>query len=299
LPTPGVGDNFAGHGWIVTEGDGDLWFWNSTNAAWDNIGQIVGPQGDQGPSGADGAQGEQGDPGPAGADGADALWNWQGEYNAEPQYQEGDIVAHQGSTYRRNGTGNSVVGFPPPDATYWELVSAKGAQGEPGTGTGGDTDRLVNGDFSVYLQSNGSLVIPSGDRQENESRYQGAILSENESSHIFMDVQTDSPGNVYGGMRLETWNSVPIDIRTRAGGQGDAIKNWRFDSDGALTLPLGGTISYTPDDSDNWNEPAVNTVQAALDELAARVTALQNYEIDGGNAYTPPQGEFIIDGNGA
>jgi hypothetical protein len=70
-------------------------------------------------------------------------------------------------------------------------------------------------------------------------------------------------------------------------------------SDGTLTLPAGGTISYTPDDTDNWNEPAVNTVQAALDELATRVTALQNYEIDGGNAYTPPQGEFIIDGNGA
>jgi hypothetical protein len=52
-----------------------------------------------------------------------------------------------------------------------------------------------------------------------------------------MDVQTDSPGNVYGGMRLETWNSVPIDIRTRAGGQGDDIKNWRFDSNGSITFP--------------------------------------------------------------
>jgi hypothetical protein len=60
-----------------------------------------------------------------------------------------------------------------------------------------------------------------------------------------------------------------------------------------------GDNSYTPEDTDNWNEPAVNTVQAALDELAARVTALQNYEIDGGNAYTPPQGELLIDGNGA
>jgi hypothetical protein len=111
-------------------------------------------------------------------------------------------------------------------------------------------------------------------------------------------------------MRLETWNSVPIDIRTRAGGQGNDIKNWRFDSNGSITFPDntvqttaytggGGDNSYTPTDTDHWNEPAVNTVQAALDELAARVTALQNYEIDGGNAYTPPQGEFIIDGNGA
>lgn len=61
----------------------------------------------------------------------------------------------------------------------------------------------------------------------------------------------------------------------------------------------GGNNSYTPEDLDHWNEPTVNTVAAALDELAARVTALQNYEIDGGNAYTPPEGELLIDGNGA
>lgn len=88
-------------------------------------------------------------------------------------------------------------------------------------------------------------------------------------------------------------------------------KTWRFGTDGALTLPAGGDIldsngdsvlgggSYTPDDSDNWDSPTVNTVTAALDELAARVTALENFEIDGGNAYTPAAGELIIDGNGA
>jgi hypothetical protein len=86
---------------------------------------------------------------------------------------------------------------------------------------------------------------------------------------------------------------------------------WIFGTDGNLTLPEGGDIldsngdsvlgggSYTPDDSDNWNDPTVNTVAAALDELAAKVAALENFEIDGGNAYTPAAGELIIDGNGA
>jgi hypothetical protein len=48
-------------------------------------------------------------------------------------------------------------------------------------------------------------------------------------------------------MRLETWNSVPIDIRTRAGGQGDDIKNWRFDSNGGITFPddTVQTTAYT------------------------------------------------------
>jgi hypothetical protein len=76
-------------------------------------------------------------------------------------------------------------------------------------------------------------------------------------------------------------------------------KTWVFDEDGALTLPTNGTISYAPDDTDNWNEPTINTIQAALDELAARVTAFENFEIDGGNAYTPAVGELLIDGYGA
>ena len=84
---------------------------------------------------------------------------------------------------------------------------------------------------------------------------------------------------------------------------------WTFNTDGSVTFPDdtvqttaytgGGSTSYTPDDTDNWEDPAVNTIAAALDELAARVTALQNFEIDGGNANTPALGELLIDGNGA
>jgi hypothetical protein len=68
---------------------------------------------------------------------------------------------------------------------------------------------------------------------------------------------------------------------------------------GDLTISGGGDSSYTPEETDHWNSPTVNTVQAALDELAAKVAALENFEIDGGNAYTPPEGELLIDGNGA
>jgi hypothetical protein len=88
-------------------------------------------------------------------------------------------------------------------------------------------------------------------------------------------------------------------------------KTFEFDSRGALRLPADGDIinssgqsvlsggSYTPDDTDNWEDSEVNTIQAALDELAARMTAFENFEIDGGNAYTPAAGELLIDGNGA
>jgi len=59
-------NDFAGFGWIVTTGDGlthqdgSLWFWNLTEAAWNDIGPIVGPQGDKGDTGDKGDRGDRG-----------------------------------------------------------------------------------------------------------------------------------------------------------------------------------------------------------------------------------------------
>ena len=111
-----------------------------------------------------------------------------------------------------------------------------------------------------------------------------------------------------GGFIIDGAVDKDIAIYTYSGAD---AHGWTFGTDGNLTLPEGGDIldsngdsvlgggSYTPDDSDNWDSPTVNTVAAALDELAAKVAALENFEIDGGNAYTPAAGELIIDGNGA
>ena len=75
-------NDFAGHGWIVTTGDGgthldgSLWFWNLTDQAWNDVGQIQGPQGlkgdrgDRGLTGNAGANGLDGAPGQNGLDGA-------------------------------------------------------------------------------------------------------------------------------------------------------------------------------------------------------------------------------------
>ena len=106
-----------------------------------------GPQGEpgfEGPTGPSGAQGEPGVEGPTGAQGepgTDALWNWQGAYDAGPQYQEGDIVSYLGSTYRRNNYSNSAMGFPPTDTEYWEVVAQKGSAG---TGGGSSFDQDLN-----------------------------------------------------------------------------------------------------------------------------------------------------------
>jgi hypothetical protein len=98
----------AGHGWIVTTGngsnhlDGSLWFWNVTDGAWNDIGPIVGPQGDKGDPGEQGAKGDQGEPGNDGAPGAAGAKGDTGE------------------------TG------PPGDPGLPGSSGAKGDQGEPG-----------------------------------------------------------------------------------------------------------------------------------------------------------------------
>jgi hypothetical protein len=142
-------------------------------------------------------------------------------------------------------------------------------------GSGGGST-LTNGDWQASLNDSGSLRVDNTDTEQNYFKLT-SILNEDDT---------------YG---------VLIDVDNQAG--------WTFLDNGNIQFPDGsiqttaytggGDNSYTPEDTDHWNEPTVNTVQAALDELAARVTALQNFEIDGGNAYTPPQGELLIDGNGA
>jgi hypothetical protein len=115
----------------------------------------AGPQGDKGDPGDQGAKGDQGDPGPQGDPGVDALWNWQGEYSDSPQYQEGDIVTYTGSTYRRNGFSNSAMGYHPTNATYWNIIAERGADG-----TGGDgfqTNQLINGDYGFVLGVDGTI----------------------------------------------------------------------------------------------------------------------------------------------
>ena len=62
-PTPLDPNDYAGHGWIVTTGDGQthedgsLWFWNLEETAWNDIGPIVGPAGDKGDTGDQGERG--------------------------------------------------------------------------------------------------------------------------------------------------------------------------------------------------------------------------------------------------
>ncbi len=185
-------------------------------------------------------------------------------------------------------------------------------------GGSANTGNVVFDGNQLYVGGTGFLNLENSNNQieigSNGER--PLIISINEGAHQWTfgtDGWLSFPGTFPSGAigydedtgTLQLARTGGVSLYTQAGA-------WVFGSNGNLTLPAngdildsngnsvlgGGSNSYAPEDEDNW-ETVPSTIQAALDELAARVTALQNYEIDGGNAFTPPQGELLIDGNGA
>ena len=166
---PGVGN--PGDGWIVND-TGNLWFWNTVASAWNDIGQIVGPQGDLGYTGSQGSTGDiglTGDPGYTGSQGVHGYDGSRGDTGytgsqGDPGYvgSQGD-VGYVGSTGDTGPQGYSgSVGFTGSVGyTGSEGVGYTGSQGDVGyTGSRGAEDRLVNNGFEVTLASDGSLNLP-------------------------------------------------------------------------------------------------------------------------------------------
>jgi hypothetical protein len=127
--------------------EGDIWY-NSTSGQtfvyydsyWvENVAGVAGPQGPegpQGPIGETGPQGPEGGPpgpeGPAGADGADgadALWNFTGAWENGIDYNTGDVVEFNGSSYY--APVGIFSSYSPPE-NGWVLVASKGDTGSDG-----------------------------------------------------------------------------------------------------------------------------------------------------------------------
>ncbi len=91
---------------------------------------MPGAVGDKGDEGAVGPQGPQGATGEQGPSGADALWSYNGPWQSNASYAEGDVVTYQGQLYYTKSV--AVAGTLPTDTSKFDLLAAKGADGEPG-----------------------------------------------------------------------------------------------------------------------------------------------------------------------
>jgi hypothetical protein len=88
----------------------------------------------KGDTGSQGGQGLKGDTGDAGQD---ALWNYTGAYSGGTSYAVGDLAVFNGQLfYRKNSNGGNVGDTPSESSQFWDLLAAKGEQGE--TGSQGD-----------------------------------------------------------------------------------------------------------------------------------------------------------------
>ena len=161
-----------------------------------------------------------------------------------------------------------VVGATAPTAPsvgdlWWNSVSGRmyvyfgtsWVDASPVDGAGiSSTNQLVNGAFTASLGTDGELALPA-------NAYTEAVIKELDATALVLFAQ-----------------KAGANIKLLAGATSAAgAKQWLFNgSTGSLTLPTGGTVSYTPTTATDWNGTAPTTMQAAIDRLAAAFKILNS-----------------------
>ena len=239
----------AGDGWIVND-TGNLWFWSTANGQWEDIGQIVGPQGDagdpgpegpSGPSGPSGPIGYQGASGPSGAPstvagpsgpsgaqgdpGVNADFNYLGAFQIGSTYAKNDIVTYEGASYVAKGTVLPNVGSPDTNSTDWQLVTARGPSGPQGI----QGPQGAQGNIGPSGPSGAQGTVgPSGvEGPSGPSGAQGeqGLPGGNANTADFIFTHSE--------MLAATNNDITVVTNANT---------WTFAADGTLTLPSGYSI---------------------------------------------------------
>ncbi len=280
LPTPGG----AGEGYIVTQ-TGNLWFWNSIASEWDDIGPIVGPQGDTGPQGATG-------PGvaPGGVTGQILVKSSDDDYDTAWQ-DLSDTTIHIGDTPPNSVVDGTVwwsseegrsyiqyndqwVDMSPqtvmnPEAQLNSITFSDGTvQNTAFTNSSYSTDRLVNGNNQVVLNDDGTLSVPN-------------LIHLNYNNSEVGFISTISNGVSLSGAFN---NSVAI---TTDGNSG--TKSWIFNPAGNIVFPDGSVqnTAYT------GPEPANNAIIVSDTAPNANVEGKQWFNSVDGRTYVAYDNQWV------
>ena len=135
-------------------------------------------------TGAQGPPGEQGVQGPPGEDGEDGLgFTLVGEWNDMADYEINDVVSHNGSGYACVLAHSDQE---PPNATYWQVIGAKGETGEQGPqGDPGEQGAPGANGTSFIWAGNWSNVVTYN---END-----VVLHTDDSLYIATQTSLNSP----------------------------------------------------------------------------------------------------------
>jgi hypothetical protein len=162
----------------------------------------------------------------------------------------------EGSLWWNSESGRMYVYF----GTAW-------VDSSPVDGAGiSSTNELVNGAYTTSLGANGVLTLPNGSII-NGSTIRG-VAGTGELNYTGITIGPNSND------AEKTW--MWVDHANAYVSTNNAANTWTFGTDGALTLPTGGTVSYTPTTATDWNGTAPTTMQAAIDRLAAAFKILNS-----------------------
>jgi hypothetical protein len=106
--------------------------------------------------------------------------------------------------------------------------------------------------------SDGNLVLPGG---AGFVKGDSGQLKTNDGTTLALDFRDSSGRGFYT-------NSDGYTLRS------NGSNNWVFGTNGNLTLPANGNISYAPGNAASWTSPAPTTIEEAIDRLAVVVNAL-------------------------
>jgi hypothetical protein len=121
-------------------------------------------------------------------------------------------------------------------------------------------DLALNNHFVLEVTDGGVVVLP------DQSVINGATLKTVAGNYAGI---TAGPQ----GSDEDSWVWVDNDGATISTKYSTDQFTWKFDNDGNLTLPTGGTISYTPANPGDWEGDPPTTIQEALDRIAAALNS--------------------------
>ena len=237
-----------------------------------------GAKGDEGETGSQGPQGETGLQGPAGAD---ALWSYNGSWQSNASYAEGDVVTYDGQLYY--ATGVTTLGTTPDVDNSFDLIATKGADG----GNADIADFIFTDneeDSSITLPGDKEMIISAG---ENSDLYLTAgddlyVTANGDDIHIRAgdDIRFtsnyESGEEYYWRMNSEGTFVVPGGIYT------SSENNLLIESDGSAIVLLGYSGEFLGSSED------ANNQIATVGDINAVYSGEQEFTVNGGTLGTQP-----------
>ena len=314
-----------GDGWIVTD-TGNLWFWNTVDSVWNNIGPIVGPQGATGLQGPQGEQGIPGNTGPQGEQGIPGNTGPQGVQGEKGDQGEQGPQGEQGLTGPTGPAGGQE--YFPVNAPDWlgspTVATFSAGLDELAGRTSiieGSKDRLTTGSYSVVLGSDGVLTLPGGNTRIGNVFGTDAIVA---NTGTAFGVLTQGTGGYAALQWIDNFENIgstltqvaavvvnspiastsgTVQILTGASDGPISSNIWEFGADGTLTAPghvlPNADLAYDlGSTSSQWRSIYVGTGTVYIGGVALGVNQDNFVTVDGNPIITVnTAGNFTVQGD--